>query len=132
MKKMPPLNRIAPENVDHYKRTMAAIMAFGEHAAPEVFKWLTWSIAIAAIQVVAIKTETWWLKLVSVALFSLVLARIQWRLSKPAPEKIEPDGALTFKFSRWSVVFGLLAWGLAWLVAFRLPQLIAQSDLLPK
>lgn len=131
MRKLPPLNRIAPESVEHYRKTMAAVMAFGEHAAPEAFKWLTWSVAIAAVQVVSIKTDAGWLRFVSYALFALVLARIQWRLSKPAPERVGPGGELTFKFSKWSLLAGLVAWVLAWLVAFELPKLIARSNLLP-
>lgn len=120
-----------------YRATMRGLQAFGEHAAPEAFKWVTWSVAISAIEVVRRRTGADWLAAVEVVLALLVLARIIWRLSPaPTPEVEEPDGSISFEITKpravWSVLLGMLCWGLLLVLTVGLARLIADSELLAR
>jgi hypothetical protein len=130
--KLLPIAKIRPQNVERYRNREAAFLKFAEHAAPEAFKWLGWSAAIAAVQVVAIRTDVWWLRLVSWPLFFVVAARILRAVHRPPTEIFGEEGELILKDSVWSFCIGGLVSLLAYLISFELPALIAQSDLLPK
>ncbi|WP_235565380.1 hypothetical protein [Lysobacter sp. Root494] len=118
-----------------YRAAMAAMERFGEHAAPEAFKWVGWSVAIAAIEVVRRRTDADWLLAGEVLLAFLVLSRITWRLSpNRAPEIEESDGSVTFeltgKGTAWSFAVGLVCWALMLTLTLGLADLIADSELL--
>lgn len=118
-----------------YRLTMQRLDAFAEHAATEAFKWVAWSVAIAAIEVVRRRTGADWLIVLEVVLALLVLARIIWRLGPPpAPEVEEPDGGITFeltaRYSLWSLFVGLTCWLLVITLTFGLARLVADSELL--
>lgn len=110
--------------------------AFAEKAAPEAFKWLGWSAAIAVLEVVQRKTGASELRAVSVLLFFLIIGRIQWSLGF---YKLQPQLKNDGSWERHSVrrkalifVLALLCWGLSATIAFYIPLRIAQSDLIEK
>lgn len=118
-----------------YRATMRGLQGFAEHAAPEAFKWVAWSVAIAAIEVVRRRTDADWLLVLEVALAFLVLARMVWRLSPaPAPETEELDGGVSFELTPrgwgWSVLVSLACWLLMLILTVGLARLIADSELL--
>lgn len=125
--------RYKPEDVPHYRRTQERIQAFAEKGTAEIFKWLGWATAIAAVQVIDIRTKSSWLQIVSFALSLLLVMRVQWFLGigLKHPEETQPDGSLVVKFQFWKILASIPATALAWCIAFGAASLIAESDLLP-
>ncbi|MUV14691.1 hypothetical protein [Noviluteimonas gilva] len=124
-------NVIPKEIVPTYRRTMRFCNRFAERTAPELFRWLGWSTALAAVQVVAIRTESSWLKAVPILLGLFVAARIQWFIGLKHPEVPQQDGSLLIRFQWWRMLIAPVGWLLTWVFAVGAANLIAQSDLLP-
>lgn len=128
-------HKVRAEEAPTYRAVMRGMEAFGEHAAPEVFKWVGWAVAMAAIEVVRRRTGADWLLILQCVLALLVLARITWRLSPDrAPETEEPDGGITFELAPkgmlWSLMVSIMCWLIMLTLTLGLVSLIADSELL--
>ena len=124
--------RIKPEDVPVYRKTMRRVTRSAERTAPELFRWLGWSTALAAVQVVAIRTGSTWLKFVPFVFAAFISGRIQWFLGLKHPELQQQDGSLIIRFQPWRMLFIPIGWALTWAVAVGAANLIARSDLLPQ
>lgn len=127
------LKEVPPEQVKIYNALIRKLTAFSEKGAPEAFRWLGWSAAIAAMQLVAIKTSAWTLAAIPWILFFLLGARILWALgltAKPEDES-KPMRPVSPKVALRSLIGALVCWGIAYQVAFTLPNKIVEADLLP-
>jgi len=123
---------IQREHVPLYDKLMAGIERYAEVAAVEVFKWLGWATAIAAIRVVDQRTHSSWLWMLPIVLSFFVAARIQWLFGIRGPEVREPDGSITVRISPWrTLLMMLVPWAITLLLAFGIASQIASSDLLP-
>ena len=121
----------SPEDAAHQKKTMKALAWVANSLSSEVFKWVGWVAAIAALQVVKVRTEAQWLLLVIVPLYLLLAMRIQWFLKVEQPEEDHADGSMTARFTGGRAVLGLVVAAFAWWFVWGLSNAIAQSDLLP-
>ena len=124
-------HRYKPEDVEHYLKTQAKFSALAEKAPGEIFKWLGWITAIAAVKVVATRTDSVWLQLLVVFLCWLVIMRAQWFIGIKYPETKEPDGSLLVKFGKLKTISSFVATALVWYIVFGAANLIAESGLLP-
>jgi hypothetical protein len=127
------LKDIPPEQVPLLNAVIAKLTTFSEKGAPEAFRWLGWSVAIAAVQLAAIKTDSWELKVIPWILFFLLGARILWALgmtAKPEDES-KPVTPGKPKVVFRSFIGAALCWGIAYQIAFALPSKIVEADLLP-
>jgi hypothetical protein len=104
---------------------------YAERVAPEIFRWLGWSTALAAVQVVAIRTGSGWLKWLPFVLAAFVSMRIQWFIGIKHPEERQPDGSLLIRVKWWRFFIVPVGWVLTWVFAIGAANLIARSDLLP-
>lgn len=106
-----------------------------EHLAPELFKWLGWSVAIAALNVVALRLEVPWLRVIPWVLGWAVMLRIGWFFWPNQPQSTTlADGTVVLPPLTWLWFGGgLFLVGasifLAWVVAFGLSGAIARSDM---
>ena len=125
-------HRIPPEQVRVYRRTQRILRRTAEKSAPELFRWLGWSTALAAIQVVAIRTGSSWLKAVPFVLAFFISGRIQWFMGLKHPESMQRDGSLVVRVQAWRFLIIPFAWAVTWAVALGAADLIAKSDLLPE
>lgn len=129
---------IAPGTAPIYKSMDRTFHHLAEHLAPELFKWVGWSVAIAALRVVALRVDVPWLSVVTWILAWAVALRIGWFLWPDAKKHEElPDGALRLPlYPLWEIVARgvgtLIAFGIAWVVAFSLSGAIASSEMLDK
>ncbi len=117
--------RIKPD--DDSSGMLHALM---EKAAGEVFKWLGWVTAIAAVEVVAGRTDSLSLGFLAIFLCGLVTMHVQWFFVQILFETTDPNRGGVPKFKLWMVVFSLgtlLVYGLA----IGGSILIAKSGLLP-
>lgn len=102
----------------------------------EVFKWVGGVSAIAALQVVDIRTESRWLQVLPIVLSVLLVARmnaflyydLRWTKHR---EEDRPDGSSVTRFGPVKALVGLVLGCGVWWFAFWLPPIIANSDLLP-
>lgn len=120
-----------PEDVAHYLRWQERLMTFSEKVPAEVFKWLGWTSATAAVQIIDMRLNSSWLQFVAFVLSMLLVLRVQWFLGMKHPEVLQPDGSLVVKFQLWKILASLPAVFLAYFLAFGMASLIAKSDLLP-
>lgn len=97
----------------------------------EVFKWLAWSAAIAALIVAENRLELPWLFLLIVPLVGLLLVRIQSFINIQHPQQKHADGSKTITFTWRRIALGVVVSVFAWLFAWGLSDAIARSDLLP-
>jgi hypothetical protein len=125
------INVISRETVPTYRRTMRCINRLAERTAPELFRWLGWSTALAAVQVVAIRTESSWLRALPLLMGLFVAARIQWFIGLKHPEVRQEDGSLLIRIQWWRMLIAPVGWLLTWVFVVGAADLIAQSDLLP-
>lgn len=102
-----------------------------ERTAPELFRWLGWSTALAAVQVVAIRTGSTWLKWLPFVLAAFVSIRIQWFIGLKHPEVRQADGSILLRVQWWRMMIAPVGWLLTWVFAIGAADLIARSDLLP-
>lgn len=109
-----------------------------EQLAPELFRWLGWSVAIAAIRVVALRVDVPWLGVVPWVLAWAVAMRISWFMLPDNRKSADlPDGGMQLpRYSRMEIVarvlVTLLSFSLAWVVAFGMSDAVARSDMLDK
>ena len=120
-----------PEEAAHQKKTMKAFDWVALSLSSEVFKWVGWVAAIAALQVVKERTESQWLLLVIVPLYLLLAMRIQWFLKVKQPEEDHADGSMIARFTGGRAALGLVVTAFAWWFVWGLSNAIARSDLLP-
>lgn len=125
-------HRIAPEDVEVYRKMIRAVTRSAERSAPELFRWLGWSSALAAVQVVAIRTGSSWIAAIPIVFAFFISGRIQWFLGLKHPEILQRDGSLVIKFQFWRFLFIPIGWVLTWLFAIGIAHAIADSDLLPQ
>lgn len=121
----------SPEEAAHQKKTMKAFAWVARSLSSEVFKWVGWVAAIAALQVVKERSESPWLLLIIVPLYLLLAMRIQWFLKVEQPEEDHADGSMTARFTSGRAVLGLVVAAFAWWFVWGLSNAIARSDLLP-
>lgn len=112
--------------------TLARRMAkFFELGAPEAFRWLGWAVAIAAVRLAAIKTESWQLEIIPWVLFVLLLGRIIWAVGL-GPKETPEGEPIPVKWSGWVAAIGtVFCWVIAYQVAFSLPAKIVEAGFLP-
>lgn len=103
---------------------------FFELGAPEVFRWLGWAVAIAAVRLAAIKTHSWQLELIPWLLFFLLVGRIIWATG--LGPTVSAEGApIPLKRKWWPLIGSVLCWVVAYQITFTLPDKIVEAGLLP-
>ena len=70
--------------------------------------------AIAAIEVVRIRTNSPWLQGLSVCLSLLLLLRIQWFVNIKHAEELKADGSVVTRFAWWKVLISIPVTVAAW------------------
>jgi hypothetical protein len=126
---------IQPEQARTYLAMMAYLRRMAEELAPELFKWVGWSVATAAIRVVTIKTYVPWLGVLPWVLLIAISLRINWFLGPvELKEESKPDGSVTLEHPTWAkllvaILTGLITWALAYVIVFELANAIAAFDL---
>ncbi len=121
----------SPEEAVPYRKWMKRIERFFKVVPEEVFRWVGWASAIAALQVVDIRTGSSWLQWISWVLVLLLIGRMNWFLGLKHLEKKNPDGSVRVKFVAWRIAVSAAITVFVYLFALGLPPLIAASDLLP-
>ena len=119
---------VPAERVPELNRAMRVVRTVSEKAAPEAFRWLGWSVAIAAVQFAALQIHSRILSAIPVVMYLLLILRIQWALG--LSPKDEKEGQ-PVPLHRWGQVFSaLVSWVLAYQVAFTIPAELVDADLL--
>lgn len=127
---------IDPAAARLYQPAMAYFRRMAEQLAPEVFKWIGWSVAIAAIRIVALNVRLPWLSALPYVLLWVVMLRIAWFIGPvELKESARDDGSVELERPTWRIALRALAallitWALAYLIVFQLADAIADSDLL--
>lgn len=120
--------------VPQLQKAIPVTVRFAEKAAPEAFRWLGWSAAIAVLEVVRQKTGAHWILAIDAVLYLLILGRIQWSTGYYSRmSELFDDGSFEQKPRRQKMLTGLFAvacWILTSLVSFYLPYKVAESELL--
>ena len=53
------LDDIPDERKRHFEKIMPDVLAFWQHAAPTLFRWMQWSALLAVVRYAYIKTGAW-------------------------------------------------------------------------
>jgi hypothetical protein len=119
-----------PEDAAKYQswKTLCALLEYGPG---EVFKWLGWITAIAAVKLIDARVDSAWLHGLPLLLSWLVGVRVYWLLGLKDSETLMPDGSALVKLSPWKLAAGGLASMFAFFLAVGAANLITESNLLP-